>query len=225
MSEPLQSPEFKDQFRSLLKGMQAAGAFVESQNYNPEYDPGSAGAEYGGKPLRDIYDEDEAAGIKSLIPLLQLIPGVHIDENAKNMALDAPDHVAISAKSLSVDLAYASDQRLIDVDIEFGERPTVTFGKVVDSLGLSVALKFDGQANLSGITITKVKIMGDLPPRQHESMGSVDTESSGNIVSSHGSLKDFDKGHIDLVRLLANVTDPRDLDRQIDFKKIIPLSV
>jgi hypothetical protein len=226
MSEPLTSPEFKDQFCALLKEMQTAGSYIESQQpIDPDYvsdlDDIERQASLEGE---SAYDNEEASGKKALIPFLQLISGVHIDENTKTLALDAPNHLNISSDSLFADLTQNNDLQLVEVSIGFGERPSINFSRIVGWRGLGVKLRFDENANLSGATITKIKVIGDFSPYLHEPMGRIELNSNGDIISSHGSMRGYDKGHVDLIHLLANVTNPQGLDQKIDFKTIIPIS-
>lgn len=196
-----------------LQAMQSAGTTVQAEQSDILH-------KYGAAVDNDVAATIPENGKDAFIPFLESIPGVHVDENTKAIALDAPRHIVISSLALRADLAYNNEQQWIDAGIDFGAKPGVRFSRVVNGEGLEVELRFDEQSIFSGAKIAKTENWD----RQGRSMkGEIVLDNNGNITSSSGDLKDFSEGHVPLTQLLSNITNPQGLDTKIDFKTIIPL--
>lgn len=214
MSEPIDSSEFKEHFSVLLKEIQSA--WTNAQNVQSDILK-----KYGPVVNNEVVSEIPEKGKNALIPFLQSIPGVYVDEKTKTTALDTPNHIVITSYALNAFLAYNNHNQLIKTGIEFGNKPMVSFGRIIDGEGLSVQLQFDKKANLSKATITKTK---NPDWQKQSSKGNIVLDNNGNIISSNGELKVINKGQVLLVQLLKNITNPQGLDTKIDYKTIIPFT-
>ena len=196
----------------LFKAMKTAGNTTGAARSDLLHSNGSA-------VDNDVIVKIPEDGKNALIPFLESIPGVFIDDNTKAIALDSR-HIVMSSLALRADLAYNNEQQWIDVGISFDQKPTIEFSRIVDGEGLGVKLKFDEESNFIGAEIRKTENWD----RQGQSgKGAIDVDSNGKITSSFNDLKNYKEGSVNLVQLLNNITNPQGLDQKIDFDTVIPI--
>lgn len=231
MTELRTSIEFSDQekdlFRQAFAQMQRGGEKAESETraFEKKWGPDVARDVLPAKPSKD--------SAKALIQVLQLIPGVTLDQEA-TQTLERS--IFGSSKAMSANLyetntpgRASEDNSWIEVDTETcefwgGKRSfVVSVSRVINLDDLTLELEFNEDSiSLKGGRIRHLK-HDEYPNRNLvQEKGCIQLDAMGNIVDTRGSLANFE-GSIELPRLITNITTREGIQQPINPSEAIPV--
>jgi len=214
MSEPIGSTD-GELFLSSLKTLQGGGSKSQAEQ-------SKLLKKYGSAVDADVNVSASEKRNAALIPLLQTIPGVVLGGDVKEFVNDAR-HIIASSLAVRADIAYADSKHWVETGITFGQKPKIDFERVSDGVGIRAVLNFGENSKLLSGSISKTDRSFD--GRRGSSIdGTISFDADGTIKSSSGDLEKFSEGTINIANLLTHITNPKELDKKIDFRKFIPLT-
>lgn len=229
MPELESSIEFSEEQQSVLKQafeqMEAGGAAAEAktEEFEKKWSPDVA---------RDVLPEKPKSA-QALIRMLQLIPGVSLDQEAigtlERTIFGSPRATGASLYETHTPGEASKDNSWIDVICSvresWGEKRsfTVSLSRVVDLKDLTLRLEFDeDNISLQGGTIEELEHKKYPHRNLVQGRGVIKFDPKGRIENTRGSLENF-KGSIDLPGLIANLTSRERIDRPLNPEMIIPV--
>lgn len=169
---------------------------------------------------------------KTLIQVLQLIPGVSLDQeaigNLERTIFGSPSAMGASLYETHTPGEANKDNSWIDVICFYGGRGgkrtfAVSLSRVVDLKNLTLILEFDeDNISLQGGAIEDVE--HEKYPHRNlvQRRGVIKFDPRGRIENTQGSLENF-KGSIDLPGLIANLTSREGIDQPLNPKTTIAI--
>lgn len=224
--------EFNEEAKSILRQafgkIRASGAAAQAETEKFE-------KKWGLDVARDVLPEKPKSA-QALIQVLQLIPGVSLDQEAKqtiersifgsSRATRARLYETHTPGRASEDNSWIEvgySVRRLERLGEEKELSVVSFSRAVDLKDLTLELVFDkDDISLQGGRVRDLE-HNKYPYRNliHEK-GVIQFDTGGNTVDTKGSLANF-TGRIELPRLIASITTREKIDEPIDLEKIIPI--